>query len=235
MLSEKAYKTIKAMIYRGELAPGQRLVERKLSQNLGVSRVPLRESFLRLESEGLITSVPRGPAYVMDFSKSDVVEMYSMRLLLEPFATRLAALNHKPSLIGELSELCQRMTKATRSKAWEKMDELECKFHSEIVKASGHNKLRQAYGQCHIFMINGMLSVHGLVPLDQPAETTALHHMPIIEALEKRDPDLAERVAFDHVKNSVEKVREYFGGWVAQEEKIPIESPMLRAARRNRH
>jgi DNA-binding GntR family transcriptional regulator len=234
MLSEKAYKTLKAMIYRGELAPGQRLVERKLSENLGVSRVPLRESFLRLESEGLITSVPRGPAYVMDFSKADVVEMYSMRLLLEPFATRLAALNHKSSLIGQLRRLCDRMTKATRSKAWEKMDELECKFHSEIVKASGHNKLRQAYEHCHIFMINGLLAIHDLVPSDQPPETTALHHMPIIDALEKRDPDVAEQVAFDHVKNSVVKVREYFGGWVTQEQKIPIEPPMLRAARSSR-
>ena len=220
MLSEKAYKKIKSMIYSGELEPGQRLVERRLSHKLGVSRVPLRESFLRLESEGLITSIPRGPAYVMDFTKADVAEMYSMRLLLEPFATRLAALNHKPALIGELRKLCDRMVKATKSKAWEKMDELECKFHSEIVKASGHKKLRQAYEHCHIFMINGMLSVHNLVPPDQPPETTALHHVPIIEALEKRDPDLAEQVAFDHVKNSVVKVREYFGGWVAQE-KIP--------------
>ena len=230
MLSENAYKTIKAMIYSGKLAPGQRLVERKLSEELGVSRVPLRESFLRLENEGLISSVPRGPAYVMDFSQADVVEMYSMRLLLEPFGTRLAALNYKPSLIGELHRLCDRMTKATKSKAWEKMDELECRFHSEIIIASGHRKLRQAYEHCHIFMINGLLSVHGLVP-DLPPDTTALHHLPIIDALQRRDPDLAEQVAFDHVKNSVEQVRKYFGGGPAQAQKIPLRPTMLKMSR----
>lgn len=231
MLSEKSYKTLKGMIYSGKLAPGQRLVERKLSEELGISRVPLRESFLRLESEGLISSVPRGPAHVMDFSKADVVEMYSMRLLLEPFATRLAALNHKPSLIVELRKLCDRMIKATKSKAWDKMDELECKFHSEIVKASGHHKLRQAYEHCHIFMINGMLAVHGLVPSDRPPETTAFDHLPIIDALEKRDADVAEQVAFEHVQNSVEAVQKHFGRWAVQEPKIRIEPPTIRAAR----
>src|SRR2546421_6412494 len=145
MLAEKTYKSLKTMIYRRELEPGERLVERKLSRRLGVSRVPLRESLMRLESEGLVERVPNGPSRVMDFSKVDVVEMYSMRLLLEPFATRLAAVNHEPSLIQHLKRLCKLMTAASKAEAWAKMDRTDCEFHHAIVEASGHKKLFQAY------------------------------------------------------------------------------------------
>src|ERR1700679_3306962 len=91
MLADKTYRSLKTMIYRRELEPGQRLIERKLSRELGVSRVPLRESLMRLEREGLVKRVPYGPAHVPDFTNRDVVEMYSLRLLLEPYATGLAA------------------------------------------------------------------------------------------------------------------------------------------------
>src|ERR1044071_2934301 len=90
MLGDKAYKRLKSMIYDGRLQPGQRLVERDLSRTLAVSRIPLREGLIRLESEGLVRSVPNSATYVEDFSVTDVLEMYSMRLVLEPLAARLA-------------------------------------------------------------------------------------------------------------------------------------------------
>src|SRR4051812_19288516 len=152
MLAEETYQNLKTMIYRKELAPGQRLVERKLSRELGVSRVPLRESMVRLEREGLIKRVPRGPSHVIDFTKADVVEMYSMRLLLEPFATGLTALNQKRSLIPQLERLCDQMTEASRAEAWAKLDQRQCEFHYAIVKASGHKTLFQVYANCHIQM-----------------------------------------------------------------------------------
>src|SRR5882724_11416305 len=111
MLAQKTYQSLKSMIYRRELEPGERIVERKLSRRLGVSRVPLRESLLRLESEGLITRVPYGPSHVIEFTDNDIVEMYSMRLLIEPYATGLAALHHHPSLIRKLENLCKPMTR----------------------------------------------------------------------------------------------------------------------------
>jgi DNA-binding GntR family transcriptional regulator len=232
MLAEKTYKSLKTMIYRRELEPGQRLIERKLSLKLGVSRVPLRESLVRLESEGLVKRVPYGPSQVMDFSKTDVVEMYSMRLLLEPFATRLAALNHEPSLIRHLKRLCKSMTRASKSEAWAEMDRTDCEFHHAIVEASGNKSLLQAYENCHI-QIGGMLSNFSHMVAGEPPETNARQHIPLIEALEKRDPDQAGVIAFDHVKDSVDKIQECFGIWLTPKQKPLFEHLPERSIRKN--
>ena len=233
MLAEKTYKSIKTMIYRRELEPGERLIERKLSRKLGVSRVPLRESLLRLESEGLVKRVPYGPSQVMDFTKTHVVEMYSMRLLLEPFATRLAALNREPALIRELKQLCKLMTKAAKSGKWVELDQHDCDFHHAIVKASGHKTLFQAYEGCHI-QIGGVLRNFTHLAAGAPPETTALQHLPLIEAIEKRQADRAEEAAYFHVKLSVDKIQETFGIWLTPKQTPLFEQPGWRQMAREK-
>lgn len=203
MLAEKTYKNLKTMIYRGELEPGEQLVERRLSRKLGVSRVPLRESLLRLESDGLIKRVPYGPSRVIDFSKSDVVEMYSIRLLLEPFATGLAALNHKPSLIRDLKEICQQMTLAGKARKWADLDQLDSEFHHSIVKTSGHRALYQAYEACHI-QICGLLTKNIHAAATRPPDALARDHIPLIKAIEKGDLQEAELAAYWHVRRNVD-------------------------------
>src|SRR5437868_12853636 len=84
MLSEKTYDKVKNMIYTGRLKPGQRLIERDLSRSFSVSRVPLRECLIRLESEGLVRKIFNTAKFVEDFSPRDVLEIYSMRLIIEP-------------------------------------------------------------------------------------------------------------------------------------------------------
>src|SRR2546423_5003089 len=115
MLSEKTYGKVKNMIYSGRLKPGQRLIERELSQAFSVSRVPLRECLIRLESEGLVRKVAHTAKFVEDFSAKDVLEIYSMRLLIEPLAARLAAFKRAPVLIRQLRKLCERMTRSTEA------------------------------------------------------------------------------------------------------------------------
>ena len=224
MLAEKTYKSLKTMIYSRELEPGEKLVERELSRKLGVSRVPLRESLVRLESEGLVKRVPYGPSQVMDFSKADAVEMYSMRLLLEPFATRLAALNHKPSLVRQLKRLCRLMTEAAKAEKWAELDRHDCEFHHEIVKASQHRKLLQTYEDCHI-QIGGVLTNFTHMSASLPPQTTALQHVPLIEAIEKRDGDKAADAAYDHVFISVEGIQQRFGVYLTPKQWPLFELP----------
>lgn len=224
MLAHKTYKSLKTMIYRRELEPGERIIERKLSRQLGVSRVPLRESLLRLESEGLIKRVPYGPSHVIDFSNADVVEMYSVRLLLEPFATGLAAKNHKPSLVGGLKELCKQMTRASKTENWADLDHVDCEFHHAIVKASGHKALYQAYEACHI-QICGLLTNYKHAAAGRPAKTTAIDHLPIIEAIANGDVAAAQTAAYIHVKFSVDAIQKRFGVPLAADQKPMFEPP----------
>src|SRR6266516_1499251 len=108
--SEQTYRKLKAMIYKGKLRPGQRLVERELASRLRTSRIPVRESLARLEMEGLVRTIPNTSTYVEDFPPQRVMEMYSMRLLLEPEASRLATLQRPPDLTHKLEKLCKQMT-----------------------------------------------------------------------------------------------------------------------------
>src|SRR5262245_46711306 len=96
--SEHTYQKIKSLIYKGKLGPGQELVERQLASRMKISRSPVRESLARLETEGLIRTIPNTATYVEDFPPQRVMEMYSMRLLLEPEASRLATLRRPPEL-----------------------------------------------------------------------------------------------------------------------------------------
>src|SRR5262249_53466626 len=138
MLSEEVYQRVKAMIYEGQLHPGARLVERELSSKLGISRIPLRESLVRLQSEGLVRSIPNSASYVEDFSPTDILEMYSMRLVLEPMATRLATVRHQDVLLVKLRKLCDSMTACTRKRDWAALDRADYEFHRAIVGVSGH-------------------------------------------------------------------------------------------------
>ncbi|MFA9480484.1 GntR family transcriptional regulator, partial [Phycisphaerales bacterium AB-hyl4] len=84
MTSTAVYHKLKKWIYRGQLTPGQRLVEMDLAHRVGTSRIPLRESLRRLESEGLVRSIPHKATFVAELTPADIREILFMRRLLEP-------------------------------------------------------------------------------------------------------------------------------------------------------
>lgn len=201
MLSDKAYRRLKSMIYEGRLVPGQRLVERDLSRTLAVSRIPLREGLVRLESEGLVRCVPNSATYVEDFSPEDVLEMYSMRRLLEPLAARLATLRCPAALVPSLRRLCEQMTQDTKARDWAKLDRTDYQFHRAIVEASSHSLLVRAYDHCHI-QITGVRA--GYAHLKKlPANTTAAEHKLIVDCIARGDARGAEKATFKHVSRAL--------------------------------
>lgn len=201
MLSDKAYNRLKSMIYEGRLAPGQRLVERDLSRTLAVSRIPLRESLARLESEGLIRCVPNSATYVEDFSPEDVLEMYSMRRLLEPLAARLATLRCPRELIPSLRRLCDQMTQDTKAGDWAKLDRTDYQFHRAIVEASRHTLLIRAYDNCHI-QITGVRAGYAHLK-ELPPDATAAEHKLIVDCIGKGDARGAEKATYNHVSRAL--------------------------------
>jgi DNA-binding GntR family transcriptional regulator len=110
------------------------------------------------------------------------------------------------------------------------MDRMDCDFHHAIVEASGNKKLFQAYENCHI-QVGGMLSNFSHLAADQPPETTALQHLPLIKAIETRDADEASELAYDHVKISVDKIQECFGIWLTDGQKPLFDQPRWRPAK----
>jgi DNA-binding GntR family transcriptional regulator len=90
-LSEKVYQLLRTKIISGALPPGTRLRERELADELGVSRIPVREALPQLEADGFVRSVPRRGAVVTELTLREVEELFDVRLGVEVFATRLAA------------------------------------------------------------------------------------------------------------------------------------------------
>ena len=214
MLADKAYKALKKKITRGHLQPGQRLVERDLSRELAVSRIPLRESLVRLECEGLVRSVPNSATYVEDYSVVDVLEMYSMRLLLEPFAARLAVKRDRFALVKKLRALCDQMTVRSKRGDWAGLDEADYEFHRAIVNASGHSRLIRAYESSHIQVTGLRRSYTVLKKL--PPQSTAAEHELIVQCIKEGDAEGAERASYNHVSHALRCLEEHL--------QIPVEN-----------
>ena len=103
-LQSLVYEHIRDAILTGRLAPGQRVVAAKIAEEMGVSRMPVRESLRRLETEGLITTVPHKEAVVRRLSAKEMEDIYSVRLVLEGYGGRLAARRITPEEIAKLEE-----------------------------------------------------------------------------------------------------------------------------------
>src|SRR5206468_6037672 len=131
----------------GRLEPGAELAEVPLSEELGVSRGPIREAIGRLASEGLVTVRPRRGAVVSPLSKEEFLELYQVREALERMAVKLAVRRLQPEDFAALQGLIDDMaTRAERGQV-DEFFEANAAFHAQFVDASGNAKLGELYRQ----------------------------------------------------------------------------------------
>jgi len=214
MLAHDAYERLRKAIYTGQLAAGERIVERELAQRFRISRIPLRESLVRLQAEGLVRSVPFSSSYVEDLEPADVMEIYSLRLLFEPLAARLAAMHATQRFVKRLEAYCHRMTALSRKSTPVALDQVDYAFHHSIVEASGHRRLLRAYEGAHIRVVS-LRADHALLKSQSP-ERVSDEHLKIVLPLRQRDPDGAEQAAREHVEQSIRVLEESLGSSVKQ-------------------
>jgi len=106
-LGAQAYKKVRSMIISKKLVPGQKIVQDKLAESLGISRTPLRSALQMLEAEYLVQSVPRKGVIVKEFSDKEIVELYDCRIALEGTASSLFTTIASDAEIDRLSGLFQ--------------------------------------------------------------------------------------------------------------------------------
>lgn len=197
MKQHRVYHRLRQAIYSGEIKPGEKLVERQLAEQFDTSRVPLRESLLRLMSEGLVRRTPRKTSYVDELTADDVAEIWLMRQALEPLAARLAALRPDRSFVKRLFELADRMADELQRGRHKSSAGSDLEFHRLVVEASQSPRLIRAYDLCHVPMLMSRLEVE-LNPPELP-ETLRRQHRKYVELIERGDADGVERYAKDHV------------------------------------
>ena len=176
-----------------------RLDERRLSEGLGVSRTPIREAMTLLEQEGFVRTRPRRGIYVVRKTKREIVEMVTVMASLESMAARLAAERASDADLAELRGLMDAFrggpNGAGDGERLAEYSDANIAFHQAIIRMSGCALLAEMTENLFIHMrAIRKITIHQ----DNRAARSITDHMRIIEALERRDPERAERLAREH-------------------------------------
>jgi len=172
-----------------------RLDERRLSEELGVSRTPIREAMTLLEQEGFVRTLPRRGIYVVRKTKREIVEVITVMAALESMAARLVALHAPAQDIAELRRLMDAFHEGTDGDRLEEYSDANIAFHQAIIRMSGCALLAEMTENLFIHMrAIRKVTIHQ----DNRAARSIVDHMAIIKALERRDADEATRLARDH-------------------------------------
>lgn len=142
-LRDIVFNTLRQAILKGELAPGERLMEVSLAQKLGVSRTPVREAIRKLELEGLVLMIPRRGAEVARISEKNLRDVLEVRRGLEDLAVELACARITESQIVELKKANVNFENSLTSNDVTAIAEADERFHEIIYRATGNEKLIQ--------------------------------------------------------------------------------------------
>ena len=208
-LKDRIYEVLKDAIASMNIyaADAQlRLDERMLSQQLSISRTPLREALARLEQEGLVRVVPRRGVYIVRKSKAEILEMITVWAALESMAARLATQNATDAEFADLRALFGDFQQGEVQARIDEYSERNIAFHQTILKLSRCQLLRETADTLFLHMRG--IRARTINEEDRAAQSI-IDHMSIIEALEKRDAALAERLVREHALNLAAHVKEH--------------------------
>lgn len=181
-------------ILRGELRPGERIVEGKLARELGVAQSTLREALQQLEHQGLVTKSDRKGTFVTKLTVRDMEDLYLVRLQLEPIAAALACQKMKGEHFRELAGVLERMRSAGKRRAFVELLKSDLAFHQLIWRFSGNPYLERALNAvCPPLFASYMIRLESGESYDFVKDYE--EHTDLIEALRKGRPKLV-REAF---------------------------------------
>jgi len=208
-LRDQAYALLKPAVADTDIYnPRQelRLDDRQLTKALGVSRTPIREALSLLEQEGFIRTIPRRGIYIIRKSKREIIEMIQMWAALESMAARLATLHAPDSEIAKLRHLFDEFRNSPPSEHLDEYSDANIAFHTEVIRLGGSQMIVDTTR-------NLLLHVRAIrratITQSDRASRSIIDHLKIIEALEKRDTELAERLARQHTLDLATHVDRY--------------------------
>jgi DNA-binding GntR family transcriptional regulator len=208
-LRDQAYAAIRQMITEADIyahAEEIRLDEKQLSHQLGVSRTPIREAITLLEQEGFLRTEPRRGIFIVRKTKKQVIEMIEMWAALESMAARLATVNASDEEIAGLRRIFDEFRTETPADHLEEYSDANIAFHQAIIRLSGSHLMGKTIEDLFVHMraIRRMT-----ISQKDRASRSIIDHMSIIEALEKRDTELAERLVRQHSLDLAAHVEKY--------------------------
>ncbi len=195
-VGDMAYTSLKEAIVRGDLQPGQRLVESTLSAQMRISRIPIREAMKKLEQDDLVERSDSRGFIVKNPSRDEIEETFGIRSVLESYAAALATERMDAATIGRLEEILETYRRALKKKDIATMMQLNAQMDEIIFTASGSRKLYSLIGNFRDFISRYRKAL--LACLDYAAISLADHEK-IVEAMKEGDAEKVEKLVRRHL------------------------------------
>ncbi len=204
-LGQHVFESLKKAIIRGDLAPGDRIVETQVAEALDISRTPVREAIHKLEREGLLKKLPKGGFTVISLTSGDIEETFGIRSVLESYAAGLAALNHHEDELKPLEEKIREFKACLQKGLTDDLPRINTEFHSLLYALSGSPKLIKMINDLRdqIFRFRKIL-----LKMDHMPEASNEDHRKMLAAIRERDVAKVEELVREHIskgRNSVLK------------------------------
>ena len=204
-LRDVVFSALREAIIKGELKPGERLMEVQLAEEMGVSRTPVREAIRKLELEGLVVMVPRKGAYVAGLSLKDAADLFEVRISLEGLAAALSAERITEEELKLMEKILEDITAAAEREDVEAVIQKDAEFHQILFSTTRNNRLAQI-----INSLKEQIDRFRIQSFSNPARMKAINkeHAGIIKAIKEGNAELAEKLAREHIEKVEANVME---------------------------
>ncbi|MBW2370196.1 MAG: GntR family transcriptional regulator [Deltaproteobacteria bacterium] len=211
------FEYLKQAIISGDISPGNRLVESRIADAIGVSRTPVREALHKLESQDFLKKLPAGGFVVLGLTRQDIDETFGIRSVLESYAARLVVENYTSDGLSEREKIIQKYQNCLGKSRVDELEKLNTEFHELLYTLSNSPKL--------IKMINDLKTQiyrfrHIILSKDKMAEQSNQDHILMVDAIRKHDADGVEKLVKEHIlrgKAAVLELLEAGGGKIEKE------------------
>ena len=203
-LRDVVFQTLRTAILKGDLKPGERLMELQLASKLGVSRTPIREAIRMLEQEGLARTSPRKGAEVAGMTEKDMEDVLQIRCVLEELAARLSCQNITDEEMRKLKIAMVAFEEKTREGNVVELAKADVTFHDIIYRAADNPKLLVLLNNLREQMYRYRTEY---MKDDRIHPVLIREHKEMVKALESRDQELVAREVRQHLRNQEEVMK----------------------------
>ena len=202
-LRDVVFNTLRKAILKGELKPGERLMEIALAERLGVSRTPVREAMRKLELEGLVVMIPRRGAQVANITEKDLNDVLEVRMALENLSIENACKKMTEEQLAELKRAAKVFEATMEEGNLVKLAEADVAFHEVIYQSSDTRRLNQVLNnlreQIYRYRVEYLKE-------EETRKLLVKEHDEIYEAIRNRDVKTAQEISYQHIENQREAI-----------------------------
>ena len=205
-LGERVYRTVRDLILSQVFPPGSKLNVEQICRDLGVSRTPVWDTMRRLESEGLVNTVPRHGVFVLNYGGDQIRDLFMVRGALEALAVRQAARNLDADSRAALEATMAEMERAAAAGEMERYSRAAIDFHDCVLRAAGNRALARllenVYAQILVLRLRSLY-------LPERVESSVAEHRALFEAVISGDGERGERLARAHADHVLQDALEF--------------------------